>query len=80
MVGSHAMTLKIDNAGRLVIPKPLRDRMRLDAGADLEVEETAEGAVAPTDLSKAVGHRAKWHSRSYRKAPKEFRLGARCRR
>ena len=39
------MTLKIDNAGRLVIPKPLRDRMRLDPGADLEVEETAEGLL-----------------------------------
>jgi AbrB family looped-hinge helix DNA binding protein len=42
---SNAMTLKIDNAGRLVIPKPLRDRMRLEPGADLEVEETAEGLL-----------------------------------
>jgi AbrB family looped-hinge helix DNA binding protein len=42
---NNAMTLKIDNAGRLVIPKPLRDRMRLEPGADLEVEETAEGLL-----------------------------------
>lgn len=39
------MTLKIDNAGRLVIPKPLRDRMRLEPGTNLEIEETSEGLL-----------------------------------
>ena len=38
-------TLKIDRAGRVVIPKPVRDRMRLDPGADIEMEETAEGLL-----------------------------------
>jgi len=39
------MTLKVDKAGRLVLPKPLRDRLGLHAGSDLELEETAEGVV-----------------------------------
>ena len=39
------MTLKIDKAGRVVLPKPVRDRLGLKAGTDLEVEETAEGVV-----------------------------------
>ena len=40
-----AMTLKIDRVGRLVIPKSVRDRMRLVPGADIEMEETAEGLL-----------------------------------
>lgn len=42
---SDTMTVTIDSAGRLVIPKAIRDRMRLQPGTDLEVEETAEGLV-----------------------------------
>ena len=38
-------TLKIDIAGRVVLPKPVRDRFGLKAGTDLEIEETAEGVV-----------------------------------
>jgi len=37
------MTLKIDGAGRIILPKPLRDRLGLRAGADLELHETPEG-------------------------------------
>ena len=39
------MTLKIDKAGRVILPKPVRDRFGLRAGSDLEVKETAEGVL-----------------------------------
>jgi AbrB family looped-hinge helix DNA binding protein len=39
------MTLKIDRAGRVVLPKPVRDRLGLKAGTDLEMQETAEGVI-----------------------------------
>ena len=39
------MTLRIDNAGRVVLPKPIRDRLGLCAGSDLEIEETTDGVV-----------------------------------
>jgi len=38
----HAMRTTIDKAGRLVIPKPLRDRLGLRPG---EVEVTADGTA-----------------------------------
>ena len=37
------MTLTIDKAGRIVVPKPLRERLGLHAGMDLEVIESADG-------------------------------------
>lgn len=37
------MILKIDQAGRVIVPKPIRDRLGLKAGTDLEIEETADG-------------------------------------
>ena len=39
------MTLKIDKAGRVILPKPIRDRFGLRAGSDLEVKETPEGVL-----------------------------------
>ncbi|MEO7650863.1 MAG: AbrB/MazE/SpoVT family DNA-binding domain-containing protein [Bryobacteraceae bacterium] len=39
------MTLKIDGAGRVVLPKPVRDRFGLKAGTDLEIQVTAEGVM-----------------------------------
>jgi AbrB family looped-hinge helix DNA binding protein len=39
------MTLKIDKAGRVILPKPVRDRLGLHAGSDLEIEETPDGVV-----------------------------------
>ena len=39
------MTLKIDHAGRIVVPKPIRDRLGLRAGTDLKVIEGPEGIV-----------------------------------
>jgi AbrB family looped-hinge helix DNA binding protein len=39
------MTLKMDKAGRVILPKPVRDRLGLHAGSDLEILETPEGVV-----------------------------------
>ncbi len=39
------MTVKVDKAGRLVLPKPVRERLGLHAGSDLEVHETPDGIV-----------------------------------
>ena len=39
------MTLKIDKAGRVILPKPVRDRLGLHAGSDLEIQETMDGVV-----------------------------------
>ncbi|HVN90067.1 MAG TPA: AbrB/MazE/SpoVT family DNA-binding domain-containing protein [Candidatus Binataceae bacterium] len=36
------MKLKIDRAGRIVVPKPLRERLGLKAGAELEVVDRPE--------------------------------------
>ena len=39
----NGMTLKIDKAGRIVVPKPMRERLGLRAGMDIEVAESSEG-------------------------------------
>lgn len=39
------MTLKMDKAGRVILPKPVRDRLGLHEGSDLEMQETPEGVV-----------------------------------
>jgi AbrB family looped-hinge helix DNA binding protein len=39
------MTLRIDKAGRVILPKPVRDRLGLHAGSDLEIQETPDGVV-----------------------------------
>ena len=39
------MTLKMDKAGRVILPKPVRDRLGLHEGSDLELEETPEGVM-----------------------------------
>jgi AbrB family looped-hinge helix DNA binding protein len=44
----NGMTLKMDKAGRVILPKPLRDRLGLHEGSDLEVEETPEGVMLKT--------------------------------
>jgi AbrB family looped-hinge helix DNA binding protein len=41
----NGMTLKIDKAGRIVVPRALRERLGLRAGTDLDVSETAEGIM-----------------------------------
>jgi AbrB family looped-hinge helix DNA binding protein len=41
----NGMTLRIDKGGRVVLPKPVRDHLRLIPGSNLELEERAEGIV-----------------------------------
>jgi AbrB family looped-hinge helix DNA binding protein len=38
-------TLTIDKAGRIVLPKPVRDELQLSAGDSLEVESSEERVV-----------------------------------
>jgi len=35
----------MDKAGRVILPKPLRDRLGLHEGSDLEIVETSEGLL-----------------------------------
>ena len=37
------MTLTLDKAGRIVVPKAIRDRFALAPGAEMEMEVTAAG-------------------------------------
>jgi AbrB family looped-hinge helix DNA binding protein len=37
------MTIKIDKAGRIVLPKPVRERFHLREGSELEIEEHSDG-------------------------------------
>jgi AbrB family looped-hinge helix DNA binding protein len=37
------MTLRMDKAGRVILPKPMRDRLGLHEGSNLEIQETTEG-------------------------------------
>ncbi len=37
------MKTRIDSSGRLVIPKPLRERYRFDAGAEIEIVTIPDG-------------------------------------
>ncbi len=49
------MTLKVDKAGRVILPKPVRDRLGLHAGSGLELQETPEGVVLkPADRKPSL--------------------------
>ena len=48
----NGMTLKIDKAGRIVLPKPVRDRFGLRAGSDLELAEEAGALVLKPAVNK----------------------------
>jgi AbrB family looped-hinge helix DNA binding protein len=41
----YGMKLRMDNAGRIVIPKPLRKRLGLNKAAELEVVEQSDGIL-----------------------------------
>ncbi len=47
------MRITIDKAGRVVIPKPMRERYHMYPGTELEIESAAEGV-----LIKAHGQEA----------------------
>lgn len=46
------MKIRMDKAGRVVLPKPVRDRHGLRAGAELEVTESSEGLWLKTRAEK----------------------------
>ena len=49
------MTIKIDKLGRVVLPKPLRQRYGLRPGAELEVTERAgDFALRPADQKPSM--------------------------
>ncbi len=39
----NGMAIKIDKSGRIVVPKPLRDRLRLKPDMELDVHEQVDG-------------------------------------
>jgi len=39
------MRVNIDKAGRIVVPKPIRERFGLRAGTEIELEEAAGGIM-----------------------------------
>jgi AbrB family looped-hinge helix DNA binding protein len=41
----NGMSITVDSSGRIVLPKPLRDRLRLRPGAELEISEQADGIL-----------------------------------
>jgi AbrB family looped-hinge helix DNA binding protein len=51
-------TLTVDKAGRVVLPKPVRDELRLSAGDSLELE-TAEDHIVLRPVRNRIGMRKK---------------------
>ncbi|NBQ37700.1 MAG: AbrB/MazE/SpoVT family DNA-binding domain-containing protein [Synechococcus sp.] len=39
------MNITIDAAGRVVVPKPLRDQLHLVPGSEFEIEPTVDGVI-----------------------------------
>ena len=46
--------VSIDKAGRIVLPKPVRDRLRLDAGDSLTLDLTEDSITLSPVRSEAV--------------------------
>ena len=46
------MKVTIDRSGRLLVPKPVRDRLGLRAGTDLELEVTSAGLLLKPGVPK----------------------------
>jgi AbrB family looped-hinge helix DNA binding protein len=47
-------TITIDKAGRLVLPKPLRDALHLKAGSTLEVQQEGDAITLRPTQTKAT--------------------------
>ena len=62
--------VSLDKAGRVVLPKDLRDKLRLEAGDELLVEETGEHIVLRPVRAQATlkKERGVWVYQSGRKA------------
>jgi len=41
----NGMTINVDSAGRIVLPKHIRERLRIHSGCALSLEESAEGIL-----------------------------------
>jgi AbrB family looped-hinge helix DNA binding protein len=68
----NGMTLKIDKAGRIILPKPVRDRLQLHEGSELDLEERPDGlTLRPVEQkSSMVLHGGIWVHQG--KAPAGF--------
>jgi AbrB family looped-hinge helix DNA binding protein len=54
----ETMRTTIDRAGRLVIPKPLRERLGLLGGVEVEIRESADGlSIVPLAAGPALVER-----------------------
>ena len=56
------MNIRVDKAGRIVLPKPVRDRLGLKAGASLEISENTEGLFLRPTVSRSslVKRNGRW--------------------
>lgn len=53
------MEIPVDKAGRLVLPKPVRERLGLKRGGRLRLEENGEGVVLkPAEVRSPVVRRS----------------------
>lgn len=72
----NGMTIKIDKAGRIVLPKPVRERFHLREGSELELEERSDGlTLRPVEQrSSMVQEKGVWVHLS--KVPRGFDWGS----
>jgi AbrB family looped-hinge helix DNA binding protein len=55
------MTVKMDSAGRIVLPKPVRDHFGLGPGAELELlEEEGKLTLTPPRISGLTKKEGRW--------------------